>query len=174
MPRTTVEQDVTVNPGRTTTLEVRVRPLAGILGTVEEAPSGDLLQGVRVRLVDGSGRVVAEAATGDDGGCAFNRLAGGTYTVRVVPPTGFAAQGGEAQALDVAPGAEARFAFRLFRYGTVEGRVVSEEGAPWADAEVSLLDTAGTAVRTARTDADGRYAFSSVPVDRYRLRVTTG
>ncbi|MFL5386820.1 MAG: TonB-dependent receptor domain-containing protein [Longimicrobiaceae bacterium] len=56
--------------------------------------------------------------------------------------------------------------------GVVTGSIVDAQSeAPLPGASVALEPRAGGAVRTARTDAEGRYGFSGVAAGEYRLRV---
>lgn len=165
-----VEKEVVVNAGRTTQVEIRVRPLGGLGGSVENISTDSLLKGVRIQLLDTNGDVVQETVTGDDGTYKFPGVSSGTYTVRMVLPKGYLAQGEEEKLVEVG-GGDVRVDFQVFRHGAVEGRVVTEDGKPVADAEVELVDSGGTIVRTGRTDASGIYSFREVPVDKYKVRV---
>jgi len=166
-----IERDVVVNPGKTATIEVKVRPLGGIVGTVENVSSETLLKGVRIHLQDRGGSTIQEATTGDDGTYRFRGVAAGTYVVKMVLPKGYLVQGEAEQLVDLTGTNEARADFQVYRHGNVQGRVTTEDGAPLADAEVALVDSAGVVVRTVRTDAAGNYTFADVPVDKYKVRV---
>lgn len=166
-----VEKEVVVNPGKTSTVEVRIKPLGSVSGAVDNVSTDSLLKGVRIQLVDRAGKVVSEQTTGDDGAYKFPGLESGTYVVRMLLPKGYLAQGDAEVTLEVHGGSAARADFHVYRHGAIEGRVVSEDGTPMADAEVTLVDSTGTTVRTARTDPQGVYAFLDVPVDKYRVRV---
>ena len=166
-----IEQDVVVNPGKTTTIEVKVRPLGGVSGTVENISSETLLKGVRIQLQDRAGNVLQDTTTGDDGSFRFRGLARGTYIVRLVLPKGYLAQGDSDQLVEVTGTGEVRADLQVYRHGNVQGRVTTEDGQPLTDAEVALVDSAGVVIRTARTDATGTYTFTDVPVDKYKVRV---
>lgn len=166
-----IEKEVVVNPGKTATVEVKVRPLGGIAGTVENISSETLLKGVRIQLHDRAGNTLQEATTGDDGAYRFRGIAAGTFVVKMVLPKGYLAQGDLEQTVDVSGTGEARADFQVFRHGNVQGRVTTEDGSPLTDAEVALVDSAGVVIRTARTDVAGNYSFTDVPVDKYKVRV---
>lgn len=167
-----IEKDVIVNPGKTSTIEVRVRPLGSVVGTVENTSTESLLKGVRIQLQDRGGQILQETSTGDDGAFRFKSVGGGTYLVKMILPKGYLVQGDAEQLIEVQGTGEARADFLVYRHGNVTGRVVTEEGAPLADAEVSLVDSTGAVLRTVRTDANGGYAFPDVPVDKYKVRVS--
>jgi uncharacterized surface anchored protein len=166
-----IEREVVVNPGKTATVEVRVRPLGGIAGSVENVSSETLLKGVRIQLQDRTGSVLQDTTTGDDGSFRFRGVAAGTYVVKMTLPKGYLVQGETEQIVEVGGTGEVRADFQVYRHGSVQGRVTTEDGTPLADAEVALVDSAGVVIRTVRTDADGNYTFSDVPVDKYKVRV---
>lgn len=167
-----IEKDIVVNPGKTTTVEVRVKPLGAVVGAVENVSTQSLLKGVRIQLQDRAGTVLQETTTGDDGAFRFRGLGTGGYLVKMLLPKGYLVQGDAEQLVEVQGTAEARVDFQVFRHGSVMGRVTTDDGGPLADAEVSLVDSTGAVVRTVRTDANGNYTFPDVPVDKYKVRVS--
>lgn len=166
-----VEKEVVVNAGQTSTVEVRVRPLGAITGTVENTSTNALLKGVRLQLLDDRGLIVRETTTGDDGSYRFSGLNGGSHRVRAILPRGYIADGETEQVVAIEGTSESRADFFVYRHGGIEGRVLLDNGQPMASAEVSLVDSTGAVVRTARTDGNGNYSFQDVPVDKYTVRV---
>lgn len=169
----TVEHEVIVQPGARATLEVRLRPLGVVLGNVESTSDGAWLKGVRAELVPAGTGQTRTAATGDDGAYRFPDVPKGTYEVRLQVPRGFVCEGESTRSIEVAAGSRVRADFRLVRHGSVEGQVLTEEGTPVPGAEVALVGPGGRVVGVARTDAEGRYSFAQVPVDKYTVRVTS-
>jgi uncharacterized surface anchored protein len=167
-----IEKEAVVNPGKTTTVDVRVKPLGAIAGVVENVSTESLLKGVRIQLLDTSGNVQQDTTTGDDGSYRFRGLPGGTYSVRMILPKGYLVQGEAEQLVDLQGSQEVRADFQVYRHGAMEGRVMTEDGQPLPDAEVSLIDSTGAVLRTVRTDERGAYSFLDVPVDKYKVRVS--
>jgi hypothetical protein len=58
--------------------------------------------------------------------------------------------------------------------GSVRGVVTDEQGKAVAGADVTMLNTDTSYSRTVKTDANGNYAFQSLPVGRYKLKVASG
>ncbi|MDX5321703.1 MAG: carboxypeptidase regulatory-like domain-containing protein [Bacteroidota bacterium] len=54
--------------------------------------------------------------------------------------------------------------------GLVHGKVSAEGGPVWV-AQVELLDSSGSALRSTLTDEDGAFRFDSVAIGDYRLRI---
>ncbi len=166
-----IEREVIVNPGKTSTVDVRVKPLGAIVGSVENVSTDALLKGVRVQLLEGEGQLLQDATTGDDGAYQFRSIGVGSYMVRMLLPKGYLAQGDAERLVDVSGGGEVRVDFQVYRHGAIEGKVLTEAGDPLGDAEVALVDSTGAVLRTVRTDPNGVYSFLDVPVDKYKIRV---
>lgn len=171
MPAPAVEKQVVVNAGQTAVVEVRLRRMGIVMGSVENQSTDSLLKGVRVSLMRDDGSVVAEGVTGDDGHYRFPGVHPGTYRVKMIVPKGYVAHDDTERTVEVAGGGEARADFSVFRHGSIEGHVVTEAGEPVANADVELVDSSGSVVRTGRTDAAGAYSFRELPVDKYTVRV---
>ena len=165
-----VEQAVVVNPGKTSRVELTIRPLGAIAGTVENVSTDALLKGVRVDLLDVNGQVLQSSTTGEDGAFRFAGLSTGSYAVRIQLPKGYLTEGDAERVVNIAGGAEARVDFQVYRHGAIEGRVRTEDGRPVAGAEVSLIDSTGTVVRAVTTGADGIFSFLDAPADKYTVR----
>ena len=149
------------------------------------------INGVTVELLDSSNNVVASTTTSGDGNYAFNNLAGGTYTVRIVAsslPPGVA----ETYDLDgvatlntatftLAAGANRTDVDFGYRYtGSVGDRVwLDANGNGTQDAgengingvTVQLLDSSSNVVATTTTSGDGNYAFNNLAAGTYTVRV---
>ncbi|HEY0514519.1 MAG TPA: SdrD B-like domain-containing protein [Thermoanaerobaculia bacterium] len=151
------------------------------------------INGVTVELLDSSNNVVASTTTSGDGNYAFNNLAGGTYTVRIVAsslPPGVA----ETYDLDgvatlntatftLAAGANRTDVDFGYRYtGSVGDRVwLDANGNGIQDAgengingvTVQLLDGSSNVVGTTTTSGDGNYAFNNLAAGTYTVRVSS-
>lgn len=165
-----VEEQAVVNAGQTTTVDLRLRPLGTVRGTVENLSTDSLLKGVRIQLHDGTGRLVQEATTGDEGNYRFAGLHSGAYVVKAILPKGYVHDGDSEHSFEVTGGGEVRFDFRVYRHGAITGHVTMESGEPMVDTEVALVDSTGAVIRTAKTDETGFYIFNEVPVDKYTVR----
>lgn len=165
-----LEEEAVVNAGRTTTVDLRLRPLAAVRGFVENLSTDSLLKGVRIQLQDSTGRLVQESTTGDDGSYRFSGLHTGAYVVKAILPKGYLHDGDAEHSFEITGGGEVRFDFRVYRHGAITGHVTTDAGTPMVDAEVSLVDSTGAVIRTAKTDHTGFYIFNDVPVDKYKIR----
>jgi hypothetical protein len=67
------------------------------------------------------------------------------------------------EAVTLAPGGTAEVRVVLRRGGVLEGRVLTEGGAPVAGVRVVLLGARGFFERSERTGSDGTFAFAAVP-----------
>ncbi|GGO17397.1 MFS transporter [Microbispora rosea subsp. aerata] len=93
-------------------------------------------------LIDARGHQIGRTVTRDDGGYAIRRPGGGTYVL--------IASAGD-------------------REPRMRGTVRAEDGAPLADARVTLLDAAGNVVGVATTGEDGEYAFTDLTGGQYTI-----
>ena len=141
-------------------------------------PDGKPVAGVQVSLDEltpmsfGSGRPTLfpagrpqRAATDDEGGFAFERVAPGPIELRAEAPR---YQVAKLEGLEASPGQElAGLEIVLLPGGVVEGRVLSPDGRPLPGAEVilSLTSERGMAFTPHRTqsDGDGRYRLDGLP-----------
>ncbi|MCR0980779.1 SdrD B-like domain-containing protein [Roseomonas populi] len=163
----------------------------GIQGTGETGTAGQT-----VRLLDGSGAVVATTTTGAGGAYSFNNVVPGTYQVQFVAANGtvFTAQDqGSNDAVDSDVGSTGRSnAFTLatgesaanvsagtFTPVTISGSVFTDANgngirsageAGVTGQTVQLLDGNGAVVATTTTGADGAYSFTGVTPGTYQVQ----
>ncbi|MFF6998827.1 MFS transporter [Streptomyces sp. NPDC008313] len=140
---------------------------SGLGGAVRAAGTGDPVQGAMVVVTDVRGDVLATGSTGEQGEFAFAELVPGPVTVAVN------AAGHRPTALPVEVGGTGvtRIDVELSAGAQLEG-VVRAPGGPLGDARVTLVDAAGNVVGTARTGADGAYAFADLDGGEYTVIAT--
>ena len=118
-------------------------------------------------LVDMGGRQVARSGSGPDGRFALAAPRGGNYVLIAAAP------GHQPQAVTVTVGGRpVELDVVLGGSGRLSGAVRSAEGAPVADAAVTLTDGRGEVVATAHADSDGAYHFRDLVSGRYTLAVS--
>ncbi|WP_225448312.1 MFS transporter [Streptacidiphilus sp. P02-A3a] len=147
---------------------VQPPPAPGIpvAGTVLEPDRAAVPRAV-LTLVDMEGRQVARSGSGPDGRFALAAPRGGNYVLIA------AASGHQPQAVTVAVGGRpVELDIVLGGTGRLSGAVRSAEGAPVADAAVTLTDGRGEVVATAHADSDGEYHFRDLVSGRYTLAVS--
>ncbi|MFC4118986.1 MSCRAMM family protein [Nonomuraea zeae] len=138
-----------------------------LTGTVRDL-EGKPVPGAVLVLTDVRGEVLSTSTTDTDGAYSFSGMTAGTYTLAVSadsyrPTAVFVEAHGTGQTrqdVELRPGTRIR--------GTVRVR----EGAPLADARVTLLDAAGNVVGTTTTADDGAYAFADLTGGQYTLIAT--
>ncbi len=160
--------NLTLEEGKPLTgIEIEVDPGTKLVGKVT-GPDGAALSGATVRVAaqSGSGTFSMERKiTVTD--------SNGEYTLDALEPTDtnieFSHQKyvGTRKEITV-KGTEVRLDVQLSAGQRITGVVVTESGAPVPDAEVAAMAGAG-AFRTARTDANGTFAFESLSPARYRF-----
>jgi hypothetical protein len=177
-----------LTPGATVAESATViAPVAGVgivSGTISVSGAmASRITGVTVTLEDGTGAVLATAATDANGSYSFPGLTPGTYQVvfgalpagetYVTPAAGksgtFTVTAGQvitegATVTPVVPGTVA---------GTVTSTGASPDPVPGVT--VTLEDASGTpisGVAPATTDANGRYSFTTVPPGSYKVGFT--
>ncbi|MEU6581436.1 MFS transporter [Nocardia sp. NPDC046763] len=154
--------NVSIN-GRSPELDLTLEGSGELSGTVRTA-GGELLAGVTITVTDLHGEVVGAAMSGDDGGYVCHGVGAGTYTLVAAAerlrPT--------ATALVVPAGGLLRYDIELTPTATLTG-TVRGDGQAVANAEVTVLDAAGTPVGTTRTDADGHYTLTDLDAGAYTV-----
>ncbi|NIH79889.1 MSCRAMM family protein [Amycolatopsis viridis] len=137
----------------------------GLGGVVRSASTGVPVMGATVLLADFRGEVVGSSLSGQGGDYSFGALPAGVYTLAVNAP----AYRPAAVAVTVSD-ATVRQDVELSDAATVQGTVtVRDLPQPWPRITVSLLDDAGTVVRRAHADDDGRYAFHDLEPGTYTV-----
>jgi large repetitive protein len=161
--------NLTVEEGKPVTdLELELDPGTKLVGKVT-GPDGSALSGVTVRIAQtGSGSIVL-GGMGKQGVTDSN----GEYTIDALEPSDenveFAHPKYVGTRKTITPkGREVRLDVQLTSGQRLSGTVVTEAGAPVADAEVEAMAGAGT-YRTTRSDANGTFTFDSLPSARYRF-----
>lgn len=144
-------------------------PSSGELsGTVRRVGAGEPVAGATVTLTEPRGEVVGAAVTGGDGGYLCRGVPSGTHTVVVVAP----GMRPHAATLVVPESGLLRYDAELSPIVTLAGAVrAGDRTVP--DAQVTVLDTNGEPIATARTDAEGRYRVPDLPAGEYAV-VTRG
>jgi hypothetical protein len=149
------------------------------------------INGVTVQLVNSGGTVIATTTTSGDGDYAFNNLAAGTYTVKIVAST---LPAGTAPTYDldgIATANQAGFSLAAgasrtdvdFGYkntGSVGDRVWLDSNANGVQdageagingVTVQLVNAGGTVVATDTTSGDGNYSFTNLAGGSYTVRI---
>ena len=118
-------------------------------------------------LIDMDGRQVARAGSGQDGRWTLAAPRGGNYVLIAAAP------GHQPQAVTVTVGNRpVDLDVVLGGTGRLTGAVRSAEGAPVADATVTLTDARGEVAATTHADSDGEYHFRDLVCGRYTLAVS--
>jgi len=156
----------------------------------------NMLQGVRVDLLDGQGNVIATTYTNKDGEYSFVGLRPGTYSVREHNPDGYFDGGERVGTLGGAKSDVGNFSFITgiavgsdqhgVQYdfceklpGSISGRVHADHHEDCdfddpeillADVRIDLLDASGNVIATTYTDANGEYHFTGLRAGEYQVR----
>ncbi|MFD7922450.1 collagen binding domain-containing protein [Streptomyces sp. NPDC059740] len=161
---------------RVATLSVGATPLdhdvvlagsSGLTGTV--LADTEPVAGALVVATDSRGEVAQATTSGEDGAYRLTELVPGSYTL-TASAAGFQPFTGS---VEVGADGLTRQDARLRSAAVVRGTVHGGNGAPLADARVSLLDAAGNVVGLHTTGSDGRYVFTDLAEAQYTV-VATG
>lgn len=149
------------------TYDILLSGTSGLSGVVRAADGGTPVTDAMVIVTDVRGDVLATGTTGEQGEFAFAELVPGIVTVAVN------AAGHRPRALPVEVGGTGvtRIEVDLDSGSQVQGVVKAPHG-PLSDARVTLVDAAGNVVGTARTGADGAYAFTDLDGGEYTVIAT--
>ncbi|MFI9402070.1 MMPL family transporter [Nocardia sp. NPDC052316] len=134
--------------------------LSGVVRTAAREPVSD----ATVTVTDLAGEVVGCAVTAADGVYACKGVLAGTYTLVAVA----ARMRPTATTLTVPDSGRLRFDVELAPMAMLWGTVRAGDRAV-CDARVTVLDWSGTAVGTAHTDENGRYAVTDLPEGEYTV-----
>ncbi|MFF1556289.1 MFS transporter [Streptomyces sp. NPDC058279] len=153
--------------GEPVSYDILLSGTSGLGGVVRTAETGAPVEGAMVIVTDVRGDVLATGTTDGQGGFTFAELVPGPVTVAVNAP------GRRPKALHVEVGGAGvtRVEVELSSGAQVQG-VVRAPGGPLGDARVTLVDAAGNVVATARTGADGAYAFTDLDGGEYTVIAT--
>ncbi|MEU6558608.1 MFS transporter [Nocardia nova] len=140
-------------------------PSSGELtGSVRRADSGAPVSGATVTLTDMGGEVVGAAVTGADGGYLCRGVTPGTHTLVVVAD----GMSPHAATLTVPASGVLHHESDLTPMATLAG-AVQTQGRAVPNAQVTVVDSSGEPVGTARTDATGRYHVPALPAGDYTV-----
>ncbi|MGF6883353.1 EmrB/QacA subfamily drug resistance transporter [Nocardia sp. GAS34] len=136
----------------------------GELSGVVTAGGGHPLAGVTITLTDSRGEVVTAGVTGGDGAYTCQGTVAGTYTLVAV------AEGRQPHAvtLTVPESGTLRYDVELAATAMLTGRAWSSSDVV-ADAQVSVLDSAGRVMGSVFTDAEGNYRIPDLPAGDYTV-----
>ncbi|MEV7723415.1 MFS transporter [Streptomyces sp. NPDC087917] len=140
---------------------------SGLGVLVRAAGSGAPVEQAMVIVTDVRGDVLATGTTDRQGEFTFTDLVPGSVTVAVSAPSHRPA----ALPVEVAGVGVTRVEVELSAGARLQG-VVRAPAGPLGDARVTLVDAAGNVVGTARTGADGAYAFTDLGGGDYTVIAT--
>ncbi len=157
------------------------------------------LSNVTVNLLDAAGTVLQTTRTDNNGYYLFSALPAADYIIEVVKPVGYAfspqnagtddtadsdtaTTDGRSELISLAFGQhDTRWDAGLYPLGSIGDRLWIDSNANGlqdvsettglAAVTVNLLDTSGTVIGTAETDANGNYLFSTLPPANYTVDV---
>ncbi len=140
-------------------------PSSGELtGTVRLAGTGAPVSGATVTLTDIGGEVVGAAVTAADGAYLCRGVTPGTHTLVVVAD----GMSPHAATLAVPVSGVLHHETELTPMAVLAG-AVQTQGRAVPNAQVTVVDSSGEPVGTARTDATGRYHVSALPAGDYTV-----
>jgi len=163
--------NLTVEEGKPLSdIELELDPGTKLVGKVT-GPDGQGLSGVNVRVASAVGGGTAIMFAG--GAKSAVTDSDGEYTIDALEPTDENIEFSHSKYVGTrkqiaVKGREVRLDVQLTSGQRVSGVVVTEGGAPVADAEIEAMAGAGT-FRSARSDASGAFTFESLPPARYRF-----
>ncbi|MHA5047967.1 MFS transporter [Streptomyces sp. SD15] len=140
---------------------------SGLSGLVRAAETGTPVKDAMVIVTDVRGDVLATGTTGEQGEFSFAELVPGPVTIAV----NAAGHRPQAHPVEVGGTGVTRVEVELSSGAQLQG-VVRAPGGPLGDARVTLVDAAGNVIGTARTGADGAYAFTDLDSGEYTVIAT--
>lgn len=152
-------------PTATGAQQVSVQASGGVSGIVQNAASGQVLQGVTVQLLPGG----VATATGGDGGYGLTGVAPGSYSLQFSLPD-FAAQ---QIPVTIAPQQSLNINALLAPLpSSIRGIVTSAaDGAPIGGAVLLINNSVGAPIAETTTASDGSYAVSGLPAGKLQISV---
>lgn len=152
-------------------LRPELGPHAAVYGQVTDENNKAVTQ-AEVILVDQSLNVaVDKVGTNGEGLYRFVNVAKGKYLMRARAENYAHPSRDQTQEVEVEPGQEYRFDFRLDSKNIIQGTVLNEQGMPVSRAMVQLRFERGAGVG-AFTSPDGRFNFDNAPSGRHLLKVS--
>lgn len=176
------------------------RPPSQIVGSVFSDRNGDChfdsdevgIDGVRVELYDGSGKLIAATQTDSAGNYRFSNLPAGEYVIREIQPGGWlqggqvaGSHGGDDSLPDVISRVPVGWGERLTHYNFCELQPSSISGSVFVDGNgdcvrhddeppidgvmIELRDMNGRFVSRTKTDANGTYQFDNLSPGKYQI-----
>ncbi|WP_377890517.1 collagen binding domain-containing protein [Alkalihalobacillus sp. R86527] len=145
---------------------------ASISGTVTAAPTGAPISDASISVYDEEGVLVGNAFTEQDGTYTIGNLSAGSYTVAADAFDYLE----ETEDVTLTTGEDREgvdFALRPGEDGAIVGRVSdSRTGVPIDGVLIQLYNEDGTLYREVRTNDEGVYSLSGLPVGTYEIRAT--
>ncbi|MFF0016547.1 MFS transporter [Streptomyces sp. NPDC005374] len=136
---------------------------APVRGTVRHS-DGSVVPRAALTLIDVAGAQIGRSASGEDGRYALPTPGSGSYVLIA------AAGGHQPQAVAVTIGERpVELDLVLGGAGRLAGRVLTADGTPVRDANVTLTDGHGDVVATTRSGPEGAYAVTELVAGAYTL-----
>lgn len=158
----TIGEDIPSNQTTTENFILQSNP-GTVTGTI--LGSGALLAGALVEVLSGTGIAIASDTTDGAGEYSMNRLASGSYRLRVSAPSfqifvvGFTASAGQTTVVD---------ADLLPNPGSIDGTITDEEtGAVLPGTSLKIVNSSGITDASVTTDINGRYIVESLAPGYY-------
>lgn len=180
---------VSVPAGGAATANFGDQQIGSITGVVFNDINGDGVQnpnepplsGVKVDLLDATGKVLTSTLTSGDGSYQFVNLRPSAYIVRETDPTGYTSTTKNDVQVVVPPGGMGIANFGDLQRSSVSGVVFNDvNGDGRKDSNengiggvlLELVDSTGKVISSTLTVGDGSYAFPNVPPGDYTVRET--
>ena len=160
--------EVTVRPNAASTGDLELNRNDGALGGKVTDDAGTAVSGAQVVLKDAAGKQIGSTDTNDDGVYEFADLRPGEYIVEVV---GTEKYGAASETAQVEPAAKSKRDLQVSRAdGSVEGKVVDEEGVAIEGASVTIYGD-GFEEQLDPTNAEGTFTATNLRPGNYRVEV---
>jgi RND superfamily putative drug exporter len=148
-----------------TVADVVLAGTSRLFGTVSAARTGTAIPGAIATLTDDRGEVVGSACTGADGRYVFSDLLAGQHTLVVRAD----AYRPVALAVSVPDSGDCTQDVEVAGGGRLHGAATAPDGRAVPDAQITLLDEAGSMVALTTTNEAGEYSLSDLPDGDYTL-----